>query len=727
MIFEKSRWEIWSPTQHPYKHSLNEFGFANPALPDVTNLEDAMNWMIAVLYPNSQPAVATVGDLPAAGNTINDYRIVTDDGDGKAASYRWEQREGDVAAKWYKIYDMDWGEDTILSRFENKTQNQYVYKRGLDDLDSDGVAVAGLYAGQSVYGGSSANTNLTLFANSGDGTGAGTGYVQVGDDFRPDVDDSHTLGTATERFTSGYFSTSLVQSTMTLATGSITDTTGTIDFSDENLTTTGNITGATVTGSSLVADDTSDTMTLVPGSITDTTGAVSFGAANLSTTGTLGAGVATFTDTAQTLIIDPNVGGAQATILSSLGEISFGDENLITTGTFQAGAITGTQLDIDNIRIDANTISSTNTDGDINIVPDGTGVVSIQKLMNTLGQTVIGAMDITGQLDVDNLQLNGNTLASTDVNGNIIIEPNGTGTINFGSTLLPVSSGSFDLGAVASLLNDVYLSGGIRNATNEIPVGVLLSFRHGVYRDIAQTQPAQDGDALFYDSINGVWLASVPDAEVDHTTIANITVGDAGHTQFVMLAGRAGGQVIQGGTAAGEDLTLESTSNASKGTIFFRDTFAPETNASYSGGWSGTDLGDATHYINDVFTKGEFKGFRFENYTSGTLPSASAQNVGRAVWATDNNKLYGDIGGTWQIIGVAKFNADTVWDGATSVKDTDVSATIEDARNAIWQLKDNANNFEVMGVKIEVTSASNVRITSNIDLPAGSYRLTGLE
>lgn len=40
---------------------------------------------------------------------------------------------------------------------------------------------------------------------------------------------------------------------------------------------------------------------------------------------------------------------------------------------------------------------------------------------------------------------------------------------------------------------------------------------------------------------------------------------------LVKLAGRAGGQTIQGGTAAGETLTLESTSNVSKGEIIVKD------------------------------------------------------------------------------------------------------------------------------------------------------------
>ncbi|MBI5421399.1 MAG: hypothetical protein HZA35_03795 [Parcubacteria group bacterium] len=46
-------------------------------------------------------------------------------------------------------------------------------------------------------------------------------------------------------------------------------------------------------------------------------------------------------------------------------------------------------------------------------------------------------------------------------------------------------------------------------------------------------------------------------------------VGGKSETEFALLAGRSGGQTLQGGTASGENLTLQSTANATKGKIFF--------------------------------------------------------------------------------------------------------------------------------------------------------------
>lgn len=91
----------------------------------------------------------------------------------------------------------------------------------------------------------------------------------------------------------------------------------------------------------------------------------------------------------------------------------------ISTIDVDGGAIDGvtigtnsavTDLRVDNLKADGNTISSTDTNGDINISPNGSGTVVI----NT-------------DLDVDNININGNAITSTDTNGNVTITPNGTG------------------------------------------------------------------------------------------------------------------------------------------------------------------------------------------------------------------------------------------------------------------------------------------------------------
>ena len=72
------------------------------------------------------------------------------------------------------------------------------------------------------------------------------------------------------------------------------------------------------------------TLTVGSGSLTDSSGAITFGNENLSTTGTLAAG----TTTIGTLVL------AAASITDSSGTVSFGDENITTSGTVTVGNLT---------------------------------------------------------------------------------------------------------------------------------------------------------------------------------------------------------------------------------------------------------------------------------------------------------------------------------------------------------------------------------------------------
>ena len=85
---------------------------------------------------------------------------------------------------------------------------------------------------------------------------------------------------------------------------------------------------------------------------------------------------------------------------------------------------------------------------------------------------------------------------------------------------------------------------------------------------------AASGDYIRYNGSNWVDVAAsqiVTDinASLDHGTLAGLSDDD--HSQYTLLAGRSGGQVLKGGTASGDDLTLRSTTNATKGDVFIQD------------------------------------------------------------------------------------------------------------------------------------------------------------
>lgn len=85
----------------------------------------------------------------------------------------------------------------------------------------------------------------------------------------------------------------------------------------------------------------------------------------------------------------------------------------------------------------------------------------------------------------------------------------------------------------------------------------------------AAITPARNGVMLYNSNthtfsgfLNGAWVNLG-----DHGTLAGLADDD--HTQYALLAGRATGQVLKGGTAASETLTLQSTNHATRGKILF--------------------------------------------------------------------------------------------------------------------------------------------------------------
>ena len=190
---------------------------------------------------------------------------------------------------------------------------------------------------------------------------------------------------------------------LTLANGSITDSSGAISFGNENLSTTGTMTAAT--GSTI------GNLTLANGSITDSSGAISFGNENITTTGTI---------TAATGSVFGTITVANGSITDSGGSISFGDENLSTSGTLTTGTLT---LGGGSITDSSGAISF----GNENLSTTGTLNVSGLSTLGSL--TVTGAMTFTsGGVTVDNLSFNDNTISSSS-NADIRLTPGGTGSV----------------------------------------------------------------------------------------------------------------------------------------------------------------------------------------------------------------------------------------------------------------------------------------------------------
>ncbi len=80
-----------------------------------------------------------------------------------------------------------------------------------------------------------------------------------------------------------------------------------------------------------------------------------------------------------------------------------------------------------------------------------------------------------------------------------------------------------------------------------------------------------DTEILKYNATSAAWECEADDggAATDHGTLTGLADDD--HTQYALLAGRAGGQTINGGNAASETLDIRATSHATKGVVTFHD------------------------------------------------------------------------------------------------------------------------------------------------------------
>ena len=216
----------------------------------------------------------------------------------------------------------------------------------------------------------------------------------------------------------------------------------------------------------------------------------------------------------------------------------------VTTVDINGGTIDGvsigdntecTILKVDNIKIDGNTISSTNSNGDINITPDGTGTVVISKVDidqgNIDGTTIGAATSAAGtftSLNVDNLSIDGNTISSTDSNGDINITPHGTGKINAGTA--DIDSTGIIGNSNATLLGTISASTPLQ--PNIISVGTLASL------DISGDLSV-DTNVLKVDStnnkvgINKTAPAVALDVVGDVTMSGDLKIGSAGGTDKV--------------------------------------------------------------------------------------------------------------------------------------------------------------------------------------------------
>jgi hypothetical protein len=103
------------------------------------------------------------------------------------------------------------------------------------------------------------------------------------------------------------------------------------------------------------------------------------------------------------------------------------------------------------------------------------------------------------------------------------------------------------------------------NVAIAIPASQVTDFDEAVQDAIGAALLDTATVNLTYNDASNQVSADVIQSALDHGSISGLADDD--HAQYALLAGRSGGQSLIGGTASANDLSLSSTSNATKGKI----------------------------------------------------------------------------------------------------------------------------------------------------------------
>jgi len=288
---------------------------------------------------------------------------------------------------------------------------------------------------------------------------AGTGVVQFP---AIKIDDNNIVGTRSNEdinlLPSG--TGSVVFGAIKITGTSLSSDDSTAININENLIVDGT---ASVTGTATVGTLNASTgstignLTLANGSITDSSGAISFGNENITTTGTLDVGGLT---TLSTLAVTSTTGLVGTTTIDNLtfndntiGSSSNADINLTPGGT---GSVVISNLTVDsNINLTDNEITTTQSNSDLVIAPAGTGQVVIAKADingGAIDNTTIGgatpaagtftSLATTASLAIDGVTISDNTVSTNSSNANLELTGNGSGGVTISGFTMPTSDDS---------------------------------------------------------------------------------------------------------------------------------------------------------------------------------------------------------------------------------------------------------------------------------------------
>ena len=405
-----------------------------------------------------------------------------------------------------------------------------------------------------------------------------------------------------------------VHGTLTASSAIIVDSNSKIDVLNiDNLTLDGNTITSTDTNGNIILDPNgSGTINL--------NGPVNF-AASSTFTGLLNADGGIAVDTNAFTVAGDGTG--DTLIAGTLG----------VTGESTLASATISDL-TDNRVVIAGTAGS--LEDDANFTFDGTTLALVSDYTQT------GTGTVTGQWNVDNLRLDGNVLSTTNTNGNLTLTPNGTGYVVISGTnglIIPVGTNAQQGPSVDGAIRLNSTSGqfeGYSNA-NWSSLGGVRSV-DGLTFIIAETSPGNSDDTLhFYVATGASTNKEAMTLDEDTLAVLNTTTSTSTTTGAVTVAGgvgivenlNVGGDTVLTGDLAvnGGDITTTATT--------FNLVNATATTLNIGGAATAIDIGAATGTTsvnNDLSVDGNFDvggaSIFTVNATSGNTETAGNMIVG---------------------------------------------------------------------------------------------------
>ena len=233
------------------------------------------------------------------------------------------------------------------------------------------------------------------------------------------------------------------------------------------------------------------------------------------------------------------------------------------TGSFditQTGSTTITgQADIDYVRIKDNKITTNTSNSVLEISANGSGTIDIQNAMTTLGQTVTGNVAITGRADVDNLRIDANSITAQNSNGGITLNPNGTGTVTINGTFVGITN---TLSANKVETDQIAIEGNEITTANSNANLELSANGSGKVKISGISYPTSDGTNGQVLTTNGSGVLTFTDKTTDTTDVVSDTTpqlgGDLDVNGQKIISARSNEQIILDPNGTG---TIELAAN----------------------------------------------------------------------------------------------------------------------------------------------------------------------